>query len=94
VGGLVSYHRAASIASVDNYVSLFRIGLGADRAENSAAIVCSVAGVYINVKGTKAERAMISRGVAKGQNLFAAILANKTLVKLFEAFIFHIRSFP
>ena len=77
VGSLVSNYRAASVASVDDHVSLFRIGLGSDRAENTAAIVCSVAGIYINVKGTKAERAMISRGIAKRQNLFAAGFADE-----------------
>ena len=46
---LISYDRAASVASVDNNVSLLRIGLGLDGAQNSSAVVCSVAGVYIYV---------------------------------------------
>ena len=69
--------------------ALFGVGESLDRAENSAAIVGSVARVYINVKRAKAERTVIARGVAKGQNLFSAVLADKALVVFSKTLIFH-----
>jgi hypothetical protein len=56
----VSDYRAAFIASVDYNVASLRIGLGAYRAQNAAAGIGTVAGVYVNVKRAKTEGAMIS----------------------------------
>ena len=48
MSSFVSYHLTAAVTSVDNDISLFRIGLGADGAENAAAVICPVPGIYIN----------------------------------------------
>ena len=50
VGGFVAGDASAPVAFVDYDISLFRVGKGLDRAENTAAVVCSVAGVDINVQ--------------------------------------------
>lgn len=60
VGCFVSNYLSASVAPVDDNIAFFGIGLGADRTKNSTAIICSVAGVYINVQGAEAEWAMVS----------------------------------
>ena len=77
VGGFIADGCAASIASVNDDVSLFGVGLCPYRAEYSAAIVCPVTRIYINVKRAKAKRTVIARGIAKGHDLFAAIFAYK-----------------
>ena len=50
VRSLVTDGGAAFIALMYDDISLLRVGLSAYRAKNSAAIVCSVAGIYIDVK--------------------------------------------
>ena len=77
---LVSNDLAATLASMDYYISLFGVGKRSYGAQNSAAFVCSVARVNVNVKRAKAKRAVIARGVAKRQNLFSAILADKSVI--------------
>ena len=62
---LVSYHLAAHVTAMYDDVSLLGIGLCLDGAENAAAGIGSVTGVYINVQRAKAKRAVISRGVSK-----------------------------
>ena len=49
VCGLVSYYRAAPLALVDDNVAALGIGLCPDGAQNAAAGVCPVSGVYVNV---------------------------------------------
>ena len=71
---LVAYDFATLVTAVNYDVAALRIGQGTDRAEYSAALVCSVTGIYIHVKRAKAERTVVARGVAKGQNLTAAVL--------------------
>lgn len=80
VGGLVADGCAATVTSVYDDVALLGVGLGLHGAENSAAGVCPVAGVDVNVERAKAERAMIARGVAEGQDLFAAVLADEAFI--------------
>ena len=94
MGGFITDYFSATVASVDDDIALFGVGLGADGTENSAAGVRSVAGVDVNVERAETEGAMVSRGVAERQNLAAAVFADEALVQLFEAFIFHfVRSF-
>ena len=47
--GFVSYRCAAFLTSVYDDKSLFGVGKSLNRAENSAAFVGSVAGIYVNV---------------------------------------------
>ena len=60
-GGAVSSDLAAFLTFVDYYKSLFRICFGCYRHKYAAACVCSVSGVYIDMKRAKALRAMIAR---------------------------------
>ena len=57
---LVSYRLAAFVTAVNYDITLFGVGSGLYRAQNAAAIVCSVTGVYINVKRAEAKRTVIS----------------------------------
>ena len=90
MSGFVSDYSTASVTLVNYYVTLFRVRLCFDRSENSAAIICPVAGVYINVQGTEAERAMIARCVAERQNLASAVLADKTVIVFCKSLVFHV----
>ena len=60
MGGAVANRGAAFVAAVNDNKALFGVGESLDRAENSAAIVGSVARVYINVKRAKAKWAMVA----------------------------------
>ena len=82
---LIADDRAASLTAVNYDISLFRVGKGLDRAKYSAAVVCSVPRVYINVERAKAEGTMVARGVAQGHNLSSAAFANKALVVFLES---------
>ena len=85
----VSHLSAAFIASVRYYVAALGIGLCANRAQNAAAGVGSIAGIYVYVQRAKAKGAMVTRGIAKGQNLFAAILTNEACVVFCKSFTLH-----
>ena len=86
---LVADGGTALFAAVDDNKAALGVGERLYRAKNAAAIVGSVAGIYVNVKRTKANRAVIARGVAEGQNLLAAILAYKSGIVFLESFFFH-----
>ena len=60
VGCLVADDGTAFIATVDDDISLFGVGLCPYRAEDSAAIIRSVTGVDIHVKRAEAEGAMVA----------------------------------
>ena len=60
VSRLVSYRFTAFVTSVNYYVASLGVGKRPYRAKNSAAVVCSVAGIDIDVKRAEAEWAMIS----------------------------------
>ena len=83
---LISDYGAAFFALMDDNVSALGIGLCLDCAENSAAGICTVTGVYVNVKRGEAEGAMVARGVSKREYLLAAALAYKALVELRKSF--------
>ena len=57
---LVPHGFTALFTSVNDNISALGIRKGTDRAQNSSALVCSVAGIYINVQGAKTERAVVS----------------------------------
>ena len=50
VRGSVSYDRAAFFAAMNYYISALGIGLSTCGTKYSAARICSVSGIYINVK--------------------------------------------
>ena len=87
---LVADGGTALLTTVDDNKAALGVGERLYRAKNAAAIVGSVAGIYVNVKRTKAKRAVIARGVAEGQNLLAAILAYKSGIVFLESFFFHL----
>ena len=89
VSCFIPYHRTASVTLMDYYVSLLRIGLSLYGAQNSSAIVRSVSGINIHVQRTEAEGAMITGGVAEGQYLASAILADKSVIVFCKSFLFH-----
>ena len=80
VSRLVSYDLSAHLAPMHDNISAFRVGNSSYRAQNSAARICSVPGVYINVKRREAKRAVISRGISERKNLLAAIFAYKSVI--------------
>ena len=57
---LVANNLAASLASVDYYISALCIRLCLDGAENAAAGILPIARVYINVERGEAKGAMVS----------------------------------
>ena len=87
--GAISVNFSARLALVENDVALFRVRLDADGLHLSAAGICPVAGVDIYVQRPKAEGAVIARGVAKGLDLLAAMLADKAVVVFGESFLLH-----
>ena len=89
VSRFVTDNRAATVALMDDDISLFGVGQGLDRAQDTAAIVCSVTGIYVNVQGAETEGAVIARGVSQGEHLFSAVFADKTRIVLFESLVFH-----
>ena len=90
VGGFITSFRAAFFASADDHVTLLCIDLREDRLKNSTAIRSAIAGIYVKVQGMETERTVVTRGVAKGQNLFSAIDAGETAV-IFGKYLIHLR---
>ena len=89
MGGFVADCLPASVASVNYDIATLCIGKCSYRAKDTATTVCSVTGVYVHVKRTEAERAVIARGVSEGQNLFAAVFAYKAVIIFRKTFCFH-----
>ena len=85
----VAHGSTAPFASVNNNKSAFGVGKCLHGAQNSAAIVGSVTGIYINVKRAKAKRTVISRCISEREHLASAIFADEARIILFKAFIFH-----
>ena len=86
---LVSADSAAFAAFAYDDIPLFRVGKRAYRLKETSAIRCAVPGIYINMKRKKAERAMISRGVAERLHLFFAVSTDKSAVVFLKSFIRH-----
>lgn len=57
---LVAHGCTAFLATVYDNEALFGIGKRLYGAENAKTVVCSVTGVYVNVKRAKAEGTMIA----------------------------------
>ena len=76
-------------ATVVDDVSLFGIGLGADRLHCALAGVGTVAGKHVHVKRPQAEGAVVAGAVAEGLDGQAAVFTNKSIVVFCESFLFH-----
>ena len=91
---LISADRSAFSALTDDNISLFRVSLGKNRLQKSAAIRGSVAGIYVNVQGVKAKRTVVTRGVAEGQYLPFAVFTNEAAIVLLKSFLLHVVFLP
>ena len=89
VGGTVAHRLTAFFAAVDYDVTALCVRQRLYGAENTAAVVCSVARVYVNVQGAETERTVISRGISEREHLFAAVLADEACVVFLKALFFH-----
>ena len=89
IGGLIADGRAAFIAFIDDDISLFRVGENLNGAEDSAAVVGAVAGVYVYMNRTKAMGAVVAGGDAEGFHLESAVFADKAVIVFLKAFFFH-----
>ena len=89
VRGFTADDGTAFFALVEDDEAAACIGLDPDRAKQSAAGICTVAGVDVNVQGTEAEGTVISRRRAEGQNLPPAVFAEKARVVFPESLGFH-----
>ena len=87
--GAVSPDLSAFFAFMDDDISLSGVGLDPYGAQYTAAIAVSVSGIHINMKRTKAERAMIAGAVTEGLNSPFAIHADKGIIVFAKTFFFH-----
>ena len=60
--GAVASKLTAFGATVGDHVAVTGIGLGSNGLHRTAASVCTVAGIDVNVERPEAERAVIARG--------------------------------
>lgn len=86
---LVSDGLAAFFTAVNDDIALLRVGKRAYGTENAAALVGSVAGVYIDVQGGETEGAVISRGVAERLDALAAGGTDEARIVFRKSFRFH-----
>ena len=74
---------------MNDNISLFRVGKSLDRTKNTLTLIGSVARIDVNVKRAKTEGTVISRGVAKRQDLFSAVFADKSRIVFLKSLVFH-----
>ncbi len=89
VGGAVSVYLTAFCTAVYYNIALAWIGDGGNRLHKSAALVCTVSGIYIDMYRPKTVRAMVARAFSERLHLPAAVLADKSAVIFAESFYFH-----
>ncbi len=87
-GGFISAEGAAFFAFMDDDEAFFGVGFGFHGAEDSFAIGCSVSGVNIQVEGGEAMGAMVTGGIAEGEDFFAAACADEAVVIFGKSFVF------
>ena len=93
VGGAATADLPAFDAFGDDDIPLLGIGLGRNGLQISPAGVGAVAGIDIHVPRPEAEGTVVAGGVAQRLDLFAAMDADKAVVQLGKAFLFHVVSF-
>ena len=89
VRSLISADLAAFITAVNDDVTFFGIGLHLDRAQNTAAGICTVTGIDVHVQGAKATGTVVAGAVAEGLNGQTAIFADEGIVVFCKSFLFH-----
>ena len=60
VRSLISHHLPAPLAFMDNDITALCVGFCFYRAQDSAAVILSVTGIYINVERAKTKWAVIT----------------------------------
>ena len=93
MGGAATADLPAFGAFRDDDIAFLGIGLGGDGLQIPPAGVGAVAGIDIHVPRPEAEGTVVAGGVAQGLDLFAAMDADKAVVQLGKAFLFHGMSF-
>ena len=93
VGGTATADLSAFGAFGDDDIALLGIGLCGDGLQIPSAGIGAVAGVDVHVPRPEAEGTVVAGGVAQGLDLFAAMDADKAVVQLGKAFLFHVVSF-
>ena len=93
VGGAATADLAAFLALGDDDIALLGIGLGGDGLQIATARIGAVTGIDVHVPRPEAEGTVVAGGVAQGLDLFAAMDADKAVVQLGKAFLFHGMSF-
>ena len=89
MGGAVTVDLSTGLALVKDDVSFFGVGFHANGLHLSAARVCPVTWIDVNVQGPKAEGAVIARGVPQRFDLFATVLTDKAVVVFGKSFLLH-----
>ena len=89
VRGAVAVKLAAFGATVNDHVPLFGVGLYAHGLHLTAALVCAVARIDINVQRPQTKRAMVARGVAQRLDRLSAMRANESVVVFCKPFLLH-----
>ena len=85
----VTAYCTALFAFMHDYISLFRIDLGCYGLHNTAAPVCSIAGINVNVKRVQTVRTMVSRRVSERLDIEPAVLTDKSAIIFCKNFLFH-----
>ena len=93
MGGAATADLPAFGAFGDDDIALLGIGLGGDGLQIPSAGIGAVAGVDVHVPRPEAEGTVVAGGVAQGLDLTAAMDADKAIVQLGKAFLFHVVSF-
>ena len=93
VGGAATADLAAFLALGDDDIALLGIGLSGDGLQIATARIGAVTGVDVHVPRPEAEGTVVAGGVAQGLDLLPTMDADKAVVQLGKAFLFHVVSF-
>ena len=80
VSGAIALDFSAFSAFVENYISFFCVRYNLNCVHNTAAGVGAVSGIFVHVKGAKAEGTVVTRGAFHGKDLFFTVLADKARI--------------
>ena len=90
VSSFVAAYLTTFLAFVYNCVAaFFRVGFSSDGLKGTFALRGTVTGVHVKVKRPQTKGAVISGGIFKWKNFFAAVSADEAFVKFGEFFLFH-----
>ena len=83
------FKTTALAAFVGDDEALFRVGIGADGVQDTAAVRRAVAGIDVDVEGAETVGAVVAGRIAERRHLTSAIFADKAAVVFCKAFDFH-----